>query len=265
MPGIQLWCVSSQEVYVGNQIPETKPAFCAPKWWALEKIFRDPLKMAMFDKGVSPKIVVFPPNHPFVHRLVHYKASILGGKNHLFLVQHPYPMLVLGGRTPWESIQKWSKNDGFDLRFLRCFQSFCCNTWGYGDYSTAPMKDLDKTMFFEAQQAGKYRFVCNSWCYPARSSSRSIFIPTPPGRMTRQNSSRASCRAAQEITIKVNPLSITPLWLKDPASFWIFLVTSSCVHHQKQENFWLGQKMEKFVLLLRYRTLCFCYGNLRKW
>ena len=33
--------------------------------------------------GVNPKIGENPPNHPFVHRVFHYKPSILGGK-------HPY-------------------------------------------------------------------------------------------------------------------------------------------------------------------------------
>ena len=35
--------------------------------------------------GVSKNRGKTPPNHPFVHRVFHYKPSILGGKIPLFL------------------------------------------------------------------------------------------------------------------------------------------------------------------------------------
>ena len=42
---------------------------------------------------VFPNIGVGPPNHPFVHRVFHYKPSILGA--HPYFWKHPYgPLLV---------------------------------------------------------------------------------------------------------------------------------------------------------------------------
>ena len=38
--------------------------------------------------AVEPKIECFPPNHPFVHRVVHYKPSILGA--HPYFWKHPH-------------------------------------------------------------------------------------------------------------------------------------------------------------------------------
>ena len=61
----------------------------------------------------------------------------------------------------------------------------------------APIKDLDKSPWFFWG-----RFEQEIPILSRRSSSRSIFIPTPPGRMTRQRYSRASCDpAAQEIQL----------------------------------------------------------------
>ena len=40
---------------------------------------------------VFPKIGVVPPNHPFVHRVFHYKPSILG---YPYFWKHPYMMVI---------------------------------------------------------------------------------------------------------------------------------------------------------------------------